>query len=129
MWKRLWLGTGKLCCGCFTAGYAGRTLPAIRGNQPFTTYPRTPGHEFSAQIVTIPENDRGLKSGDIVTCNPYFNCGSCYACRKGLVNACTDNQTMGVQRDGAYLIKVLDAHPEVEFVQIQLNYADRKSVV
>ena len=24
----------------------------------------------------------------------------------------------------AYLIKVLDAHPEVEFVQIQLNYAD-----
>ena len=83
-------------------GICGADVASYTGNQPFTTYPRTPGHEFSAQIVTIPENDRGLKSGDIVTCNPYFNCGSCYACRKGLVNACTDNQTMGVQRDGAY---------------------------
>ena len=83
-------------------GVCGADVASFTGNQPFTTYPRIPGHEFSAQIVTIPENDRGLKSGDIVTCNPYFNCGSCYACRKGLVNACTDNQTMGVQRDGAF---------------------------
>ena len=29
----------------------------------------------------------------------------------------------------AYLIRVLDAHPEVEFVQIQLNYADWKNPV
>ncbi len=29
----------------------------------------------------------------------------------------------------AYLIQVLDAHPEVEFVQIQLNYADWKNPV
>ena len=29
----------------------------------------------------------------------------------------------------AYLIKVLDAHPEIEFVQIQLNYADWKNPV
>ena len=28
-----------------------------------------------------------------------------------------------------YLIKVLDAHPEIEFVQIQLNYADWKNPV
>lgn len=40
--------------------------------------------------------------GDIVTANPYFNCGHCYACQRGLVNACTDNQTMGVQRDGSF---------------------------
>ena len=83
-------------------GVCGADVASFTGNQPFTTYPRIPGHEFSAQIVTVPENHRGLKSGDIVTCNPYFNCGSCYACLKGLVNACTDNQTMGVQRDGAF---------------------------
>ena len=29
----------------------------------------------------------------------------------------------------AYLIQILDAHPEVEFVQIQLNYADWKNPV
>ena len=83
-------------------GICGADVASFTGNQPFTTYPRIPGHELSARIVSIPDNDRGLKKGDIVTCNPYFNCGVCYACRRGLVNACHDNQTMGVQRDGGF---------------------------
>lgn len=83
-------------------GICGADVASFTGNQPFTTYPRIPGHEFSAEILEIPENGRGLKKGDIVTCNPYFNCGVCYACRRGIVNACHDNQTMGVQRDGSF---------------------------
>ena len=83
-------------------GICGADLASFTGNQPFTTYPRIPGHEFSAEIVEIPENDKELKAGDIVTCNPYFNCGECYSCKRGFVNCCTDNQTMGVQRDGAF---------------------------
>ena len=83
-------------------GICGADLASYTGNQPFTTYPRIPGHEFSAEIVEIPENDKGLKAGDIVTCNPYFNCTECYSCQRGFVNCCTDNQTMGVQRDGAF---------------------------
>lgn len=83
-------------------GICGADVASYTGNQPFTTYPRIPGHEFSAQIVEIPENSKGLKVGDIVTCNPYFNCGECYACKRGIVNACHDNQTMGVQRDGSF---------------------------
>jgi len=83
-------------------GICGADVASYIGNQPFTTYPRIPGHEFSAQIISIPENDKGLKAGDIVTCNPYFNCGTCYSCQRGFVNCCTDNQTMGVQRDGAF---------------------------
>ncbi len=83
-------------------GICGADVASFTGNQPFTTYPRIPGHEFSAEIVEIPANDKGLKKGDIVTCNPYFNCGGCYSCERGFVNCCTDNQTMGVQRDGAF---------------------------
>lgn len=83
-------------------GICGADVASYTGNQPFTTYPRIPGHEFSAQIVEIGENDRGMKKGDIVTANPYFNCGKCYACKRNIVNACTDNQTMGVQRDGSF---------------------------
>jgi 2-desacetyl-2-hydroxyethyl bacteriochlorophyllide A dehydrogenase len=83
-------------------GICGADLASYLGNQPFTTYPRIPGHEFSARIVSIPQNAGGLKEGDLVTCNPYFNCGDCYACRRGYVNCCVDNQTMGVQRDGAF---------------------------
>lgn len=84
------------------AGICGADVASYTGNQPFTTYPRIPGHEFSAEIVEIGENDKGLKPGDTVTANPYFNCTHCYPCKKRLVNACVDNQTMGVQRDGAY---------------------------
>lgn len=67
-------------------GICGADVASFTGNQPFTTYPRIPGHEFSAQIVEIPENSKGLKKGDIVTCNPYFNCGECYSCKRGIVN-------------------------------------------
>lgn len=78
-------------------------MPVLPANQPFTKYPRIPGHEFSAEIVTLPKGYTGtLKPGDVVTANPYFNCGSCYACRRGHVNCCHDNQTMGVQRDGSF---------------------------
>ena len=83
-------------------GICGADVASYTGNQPFTTYPRIPGHEFSAEIMSVPENDKGLKAGDVITCNPYFNCGSCYACKRGIVNACYDNQTMGVQRDGSF---------------------------
>lgn len=83
-------------------GICGADVASFTGNQPFTTYPRIPGHEFSAQIIEISENDRGLKAGDVVTCNPYFNCGECNACKRGIINACHDNQTMGVQRNGSF---------------------------
>ncbi len=96
------VGPGEALLKVRCVGICGADVASYTGNQPFTTYPRIPGHEFSAEIVEIPENDKGLKKGDIVTCNPYFNCGSCYSCRRGYVNCCTDNQTMGVQRDGAF---------------------------
>ena len=37
----------------------------------------------------------------VVTCNPYTNCGKCASCRNGRVNACEQNETLGVQRNGA----------------------------
>lgn len=83
-------------------GICGADVASYTGNQPFTTYPRIPGHEFSARIVEIGKNNKELKAGDIVTANPYFNCGKCYSCKRGIVNACIDNQTMGVQRDGSF---------------------------
>lgn len=83
-------------------GICGSDLGSYRGTFAYFSYPRTPGHEFSAEIVEIDGNDRGLKPGMVVVCNPYFNCGECYSCKHGLVNACMSNQTMGVQREGAF---------------------------
>lgn len=83
-------------------GICGSDLGSYRGTFAYFSYPRIPGHEFSAEIVEIGPNEQGFKPGMVVTCNPYFNCGHCYSCRRGLVNCCTDNQTMGVQREGAF---------------------------
>lgn len=83
-------------------GICGSDLSSYRGTFAYFDYPRIPGHEFSAEIVEVDENNYGLEKGMIVTSNPYFNCGECYSCSNGLLNACMDNQTMGVQRDGAF---------------------------
>ena len=83
-------------------GICGSDLGTYRGTFAYASYPRIPGHEFSAKIVEIDENDRNLKPGMIVTCNPYFNCTKCYSCQRGLVNCCTSNETLGAQRDGAF---------------------------
>lgn len=83
-------------------GICGSDLGSYKGTFAYFDYPRIPGHEFSAEIIEIDENNQGLQPGMIVTCNPYFNCGTCYSCSHGIVNACMDNQTMGCQRDGAF---------------------------
>lgn len=88
------------------AGICGSDIQTFRGTQPFASYPRVPGHEFSAEIVEInaPGGARagGLAVGDVVTGVPYFEDGTCYSCRRGLLNACVHNETMGVHRDGAF---------------------------
>jgi 2-desacetyl-2-hydroxyethyl bacteriochlorophyllide A dehydrogenase len=94
--------TGEALLKIAYCGICGADVASYTGNQPFTTYPRIPGHEFSAQIVEIADNQQGLEPGMAVTANPYFNCGTCYACQRGKINCCESNQTMGVQRDGAF---------------------------
>ena len=75
-------------------GICGSDLGTYRGTFAYASYPRIPGHEFSAQIVEIDPADAEryhLHAGQIVTCNPYFNCGSCYSCTRGFVNCCEHN--------------------------------------
>lgn len=95
-------GKGEALLKLLYGGICGSDLGSYRGTFAYFDYPRIPGHEFSAEIVEIEDNSQGLTPGMLVTANPYFNCGRCYACQNGLVNACMDNQTMGCQRDGAF---------------------------
>lgn len=83
-------------------GICGSDLAVYRGKFAFASYPRIPGHEFSAEIVAVGKGVATLKRGMIVTASPYFTCGVCYSCQRGLVNCCTKNQTCGVQRDGVF---------------------------
>lgn len=81
-------------------GICGTDLKAFEGKMPFLEYPRILGHELGVEIVEIGPNDRGLKAGDLVSVEPYLNCGECIACRRGKTNCCTTLKTLGVHTDG-----------------------------
>ena len=79
-------------------GICGTDLHAYEGTQPFFNYPRILGHELAAEFV---EGDApGFQPGEAVTIIPYFNCGTCIACRNGKPNCCTSINVCGVHVDG-----------------------------
>ena len=83
-------------------GFCGSDLNTWLGRNPMVKMPVIPGHEVGAVIEKVGADVPDiLKPGMVVTCNPYTNCGKCASCRNGRVNACEDNETLGVQRNGA----------------------------
>jgi threonine dehydrogenase-like Zn-dependent dehydrogenase len=83
-------------------GMCGTDLSTFRGKNPLVTYPRIPGHEIAATIEQTGANvPARFHAGLNVTLSPYTNCGKCASCRRGRLNACQFNQTLGVQREGA----------------------------
>lgn len=83
-------------------GFCGSDINTWRGKNALAKMPVIPGHEVGGIIESVgKEVPEGLKPGMTVTVNPYTNCGKCASCRNGRVNACKNNETLGVQRDGA----------------------------
>ncbi|HZX59201.1 MAG TPA: zinc-binding alcohol dehydrogenase family protein [Mucilaginibacter sp.] len=80
-------------------GICGTDLHAYEGTQPYFDYPRILGHELAAEIIEV-DNAPGFKTGEAVTIIPYFNCGTCIACRSGKPNCCVNLEVCGVHRDG-----------------------------
>ena len=81
-------------------GICGTDLHAFAGQQPFFNYPRILGHELGVEIVEIDPNEKGLAVGDRCAVEPYMNCGTCIACRRGKPNCCADIRVLGVHADG-----------------------------
>ncbi len=80
-------------------GICGTDLHAFEGTQPFFSYPRILGHELSGELVEF-DDAPGFEKGEAVTFIPYFNCGTCIACRSGKPNCCVRIQVCGVHADG-----------------------------
>jgi len=93
---------GEVLLRVRAVGFCGTDLSTYRGRNPLVSYPRTPGHEVAATVERggdgVPE---AIPAGTKVTVLPYTACGTCSACRQGRPNCCRNNETLGVQRDGA----------------------------
>lgn len=96
------VGAGEVMVKIEYVGFCGSDLNTFLGRNPMVKLPVVPGHEIGAVIEEVGEGvPEILKKGMVVTVNPYTNCGKCASCRNGRVNACKDNETLGVQRNGA----------------------------
>ena len=89
---------GDLLLQVDIVGLCGTDLNSFRGRNPLVTYPRVLGHEIAATVLA---GNHDILEGTRVTVSPYTSCGQCASCRRGRENACRNNQTFGVQRDGA----------------------------
>lgn len=95
------LAPGEVLVDVRHVGLCGSDLSTFNGANPLVELPRIPGHEIGGVILeTGPEVGADLAPGARVVVIPYTTCGTCPACRRGRMNACQFNQTLGVQRDG-----------------------------
>jgi threonine dehydrogenase-like Zn-dependent dehydrogenase len=83
-------------------GLCGSDLATFKGANPLVSFPRIPGHEIAATVEAVGDAvPDTVEAGSDLTVVPYTNCGTCSSCQRGRFNACRNNQTLGVQRDGA----------------------------
>jgi 2-desacetyl-2-hydroxyethyl bacteriochlorophyllide A dehydrogenase len=102
------LADGDVLIRVRTVGFCGSDLNTFRGLNPLVSYPRVPGHEIAGTVEAIGAGvPMPLAVGVDVTVVPYTACGRCSACRHGRINTCRNNQTLGVQRDGALTERIV----------------------
>lgn len=99
-----------------SAGICGSDIGAFRGSNPLVSYPRVIGHEIAGEVVSIPENKKGIRVGDRVIVDPYLYCGHCYPCSIGRTNCCTSLNVLGVHVDGGMAERF--AHPADMLVKV-----------
>ena len=95
-------GPGEILLQLHYVGFCGSDLNTFRGSNAMAKADVIPGHEIGAVIAAVgPGVPAQFQPGQVVTANPYTHCGTCASCRAGRYNACENNETLGVQRDGA----------------------------
>jgi len=115
-------GQGEVLIKPQAVGVCGTDYHAFDGCQNFFVYPRVLGHEIGATVVALGPGceDSGLKKGDKVAVVPYWECGSCVACRWGKPNCCTSIEVIGVHRDGA--MRGCARAPPLPHIRISLKH-------
>jgi threonine dehydrogenase-like Zn-dependent dehydrogenase len=103
-------------------GLCGTDLNTFRGRNPLVTFPRVLGHEVAATVLHAGNGlSNDLREGAGVTLAPYTACGHCASCLRGRPNACSSNQTLGVQRDGALTERIAIPAEKLYGAQLSLK--------
>jgi L-gulonate 5-dehydrogenase len=98
---------GELLVAVERAGICGSDMHILHGANPFATYPRIVGHEFSGRVAAIGPGTTGFATGERVVIDPVIPCGKCHPCRAGRHNVCARLVVLGVHRDGGFRSRVV----------------------
>ena len=93
-------GPGEALVRVHRVSICGSDISGYLGKMPFFSYPRIPGHELGVEVVAVGPSVTNVKPGDRCAVEPYINCQTCSACRRGHSNCCENHQTLGVHCDG-----------------------------
>ena len=125
-------GPGQALVRTHRMGICGTDISGYLGKMPFFSYPRIPGHELGVEVVAVGDSVTNVKAGDRCSVEPYMNCGTCYACRKGNGNCCETLNVIGVMVDGGlcerFLIRADKLHPSDTLSMEQLALVETLAI-
>lgn len=93
-------GPGEVRLQVRAVGICGSDIHLFRGDHPYRMFPLIYGHELSATVAEFGAHVTGLELGTPVVVEPLLNCGTCYPCRIGRYNCCTNLRVIGVHTNG-----------------------------
>jgi 2-desacetyl-2-hydroxyethyl bacteriochlorophyllide A dehydrogenase len=113
-------------------GICGTDYGGYLGKMPFFSYPRIPGHELGVEVLSVGASVTNVQPGDRCSVEPYLNCQTCYACRRGHTNCCEHNKTLGVMCDGGlaerYLLPARKLHVSRQLTFDQLALVETLAI-
>lgn len=125
-------GPGQALVRTHRMGVCGTDVSCYLGKFPFFAFPRIPGHELGVEVLEVGEGVENVRPGDACSVEPYLHCGTCYACRKGASNCCTQLKVIGVMMDGGlcerFLIRADKLHPSKQLTMDQLALVETLAI-
>lgn len=125
-------GPGMALVRTHRMGVCGTDVSCYLGKFPFFDFPRIPGHELGVEVLALGPGVEHLSVGDRCSVEPYLNCGTCYACRKGAGNCCTQLKVIGVMMDGGlcdrFVMRADKLHPSKKLTMDQLALVETLAI-